>query len=165
MHTSIIVAVAQNGAIGYRGQVPWRLRTDLRLFRQTTMGHHLIVGRRTWESIGRPLAGREMVVVTRDEGYAVPQGVTVVHSVENALGLARENGESEAFIAGGAQLYAITLKHANRIYYTEVHTAPDADTWFPEWDRAEWVERECRDYPAGEGDQFSFRWCELDRVS
>ena len=159
MEITIIVAVAKNDAIGLDGRVPWHLSTDLKLFKQTTMGHHLIVGRRTWESIGRPLPGRQMVVITRNPDYALPEGVDVAHSLVEALVIARDRGETEAFVAGGAMIYALALPLATRMYYTEVLAEPEADTWFPDWDREEWQEPDCTAYPAGELDDHPFRWC------
>ena len=165
MQVSVIVAVGQNGAIGKDGRVPWHLRSDLQRFKRTTMGHHLIVGRRTWEGIGRALPGRQMVVITRDEAYSVPEGVQIAHSLDEALAISYAAGDDEAFVAGGAQIYALAMPLATRLYLTEVQASPEADAWFPEWDRVAWVERSCDDYPAGEHDDHAFCWCVLERAS
>jgi dihydrofolate reductase len=154
---SIIVAVSENGGIGLDGRVPWRIPTDLQLFKQTTMGHHLIVGRKTYESIGRPLPGRHMVVMTRQEGYQAP-GTTVVHSLQEALDFARENDESEAFIGGGAEIYALAFPQTDRMYYSRVHATVEADTFFPPYGEDEWVLKDSTDYPVSERDEHAFTW-------
>src|SRR5262245_52323986 len=102
---SIIVAMDRKAGIGADNKLPWRLSADLKRFRELTMGHHIIVGRKTFESIGKPLPGRRMIVVTRDRSYEA-EGCDVVHSVQDAIELARGRGESEAFICGGAEIYA-----------------------------------------------------------
>jgi len=137
MTVSLIVAVSSNGVIGRDGGLPWRLSADLRHFKRTTMGHHLIIGRRTWEEVGKPLPGRTMVVLTRDWGFSA-DGVEVVHSLEEALAVAR--GDDEPFIAGGAQIYRIALEAGlvDRIYFTRVHAEVEGDTLFPPIDLDEW---------------------------
>ncbi|MGD8454896.1 MAG: dihydrofolate reductase [Anaerolineales bacterium] len=157
MIVSIIAAVGENGGIGLGGHLPWRISTDLQLFKQTTMGHHLIVGRKTYESISKPLPGRQMVVITRQEGYSTP-GTTVVHSLQEALDFAREEGASEAFIGGGAEIYAQALPITDRMYLSRVHAVVEADTFFPLYDEKEWVLQESRDYPTGERDEYAFTW-------
>jgi dihydrofolate reductase len=154
---SMIAAVSENGGIGLDGHVPWRISTDLQLFKQTTMGHHLIVGRKTYESIGRPLPGRQMVVMTRQEGYQAP-GTILVHSLQEALDFAHGKGETEAFIGGGAEIYALAFPQAERLYYSRVHAVVEADTFFPPYDESEWVLKESRDYPISERDEFAFTW-------
>src|ERR1700759_3434706 len=118
MRISIIVAVAENGVIGRGGELPWRLSADLQRFKKLTMGHTIIMGRRTWESIGRPLPGRRTIVVTRQTGYPVVEGVQTAASLDDALETAEAAGESEAFVVGGAQLYQEALHHADRFYFT-----------------------------------------------
>lgn len=128
--------------IGKDGRVPWHLSADLRRFKALTLGHHLIVGRKTWESIGRPLPGRVLVVISRNPHYR-PENCpdcVVVHSLTAALELARQAGEDEAFIGGGGEIYAQALPLADRIYLTTVHTRLDCDVFFPEFDRQEWLE-------------------------
>lgn len=143
MRISLIAAVARNGVIGKDGRLPWHLPADLRRFKALTMSHHLLVGRKTWEAIGRPLSGRRMVVISRDPDYRAP-GATVVHSLEEAFELARRAGETEAFVAGGGEIYAQALPHAQRLYLTEVDAEAEGDTHFPTFDRRAWelVERE-----------------------
>ena len=135
MRLSAIVAMATNRCIGRDNTLPWRLPADLKRFKQLTLGHTLIMGRKTYESIGRPLPGRTMVVVTRQKDYA-PEGVKVVHSVDEALALAR--GDSEVFIAGGAELYAQTMDRVERLYLTRIERAFPGDTYFPEVDLSGW---------------------------
>ncbi|MGH9465548.1 MAG: dihydrofolate reductase [Thermoanaerobaculia bacterium] len=130
MRVSIIVAVADNGVIGAGGAVPWHLRADLRRFKALTMGHHLIVGRKTWESIGRVLPGRTLLVVSRGRP-GLPPGVALAPSLDAALETARAAGETEAFVAGGAELYALALPLADRLYLTRVHATPEGDTFLP----------------------------------
>lgn len=162
MKISIIVAFSKDGGIGLKGRIPWNLSTDLKLFKQTTMGHHLVVGRKTWEAIGAPLPGRTMVVVSRQAGYQA-QGCEVAGSLETALSLARSRGETECFIGGGAQIYAQALPGTDRIYLTRVQAAVEADTYFPEFDAAAWQIVESRDYHAGEKDEHDFKYQILAR--
>jgi dihydrofolate reductase len=162
MIVSIIAAMENSGGIGKDGHVPWRLSDDLKLFKQFTMGHHLIVGRVTWESFGRPLQGREMVVVTRQPDYTAP-GCQVVGSLEQALDLARWQGESEAFIGGGAQVYRMAMPLVQRIYLTRVHADVPADTFFPQFDESEWTMRESQEYGADENNEYAFTFSVLER--
>ena len=134
MKLSAIVAMAANRCIGKDNTLPWRLPADLKRFKQLTLGHTLVMGRRTYESIGRPLPGRTTVVVTRQAGYA-PEGVRVAHSVEQALALAEGD---EVFIAGGADLYQQTLGRVDRLYLTRIEREYAGDTFFPEVDLSRW---------------------------
>lgn len=132
---TIIAALAGNRVIGRDNQLPWRLPADLRFFKQTTMGKPLLMGRRTWESIGRPLPGRRMIVLSRDPAYQAP-GCTMAHSLEEALSVV--GADAEAMVIGGAALYAQTLPLAQRMYLTQVATDMPGDAWFPIWDEREW---------------------------
>lgn len=132
MAVTVIAAVADNGVIGRDGDLPWRLPEDLRLVKQRTMGGVLVMGRRTYESVGRPLPGRTTVVLTRDPDWSA-QGVLVASTVDAALAVARERGE--VFVFGGAQLYAATLTVADRLVLTRVHGSPEGDTFWPGTDR------------------------------
>src|SRR5215216_4384675 len=121
MRISLIAAVAENGVIGRQGQLPWRLSDDLRRFKRLTMGHTIIMGRRTWESIGRALPGRRAVVVTRQDNYPVRDAsVSVVGSIDEALQVAETAGDPEAFIIGGSEVYRAALSRADRLYITIV---------------------------------------------
>lgn len=137
MVVSLIVAVSKNGVIGRDGDLPWHLPIDLRHFKSTTMGHHLIIGRRTWDELGRALPGRTMVVITRSRRFEA-EGATVVHSLEEAVEVA-EN-DDEPFIGGGAHIYRMALSRdlVDRLYITRVHAEIDGDTYFPEVDFEAW---------------------------
>lgn len=140
---ALIVAVALNGVIGKEGALPWRLPSDLKMFRRLTMGKPIIMGRRTYESIGRPLDGRHNIVVSRSVGLAVP-GVEVVRSVEAAIAAGRKAAmqadQSEIMVIGGAQIYGDALPLAGRIYWTEVQARPDGDVFMPPLAPGEWHE-------------------------
>jgi len=139
MRISLIVAVAENGVIGRGGELPWRLSSDLQRFKRLTMGHTIVMGRRTWESIGRPLPGRRTVVVTRQSDYRIGSpDVTVVSSLDAALEVAQCAGDTEAFVIGGAELFREALPQADRLYYTRVLANVDGDTWFPDVDWNAW---------------------------
>jgi dihydrofolate reductase len=162
MTISLIVAVARNGIIGRDGDLPWHLPTDLKRFKALTMGHHLVVGRKTWEEVGRPLPGRVMVVVTRDPEYR-PEGVIVVHSVEQALEVAC--GDDEVFIAGGGEVYRQALPLVDRMYVTRIHAEVAGDTTFPEVDPADWRLVETEDYEADERHEYPFSFEVYDRIA
>ncbi len=132
---TLIAALAHNRVIGRDNRLPWRLPADLRFFKQTTMGKPLLMGRRTWESIGRPLPGRRMIVLTGQPGYAAP-GCTVAHTLDEALMLA--GPAPEVMVIGGAALYAQTLPLATRLYLTVVEADIPGDVWFPEWNPRDW---------------------------
>ncbi|MBU8896164.1 dihydrofolate reductase [Corallococcus sp. H22C18031201] len=144
---SAIVAMAANRVIGANNALPWRLPPDLARFKRLTLGHTLILGRKTYESIGRPLPGRTTVVVTRQRDYA-PPGVTVVHSVEDAL--TRAQDDAEVFIAGGADLYAQTFPRWDTLYLTRLERDVPGDTYFPELDLSGWRLVEEERHPEGE---------------
>ncbi|HSE98913.1 MAG TPA: dihydrofolate reductase [Blastocatellia bacterium] len=162
MIISIIVAMDEKGGIGRDNRLPWRLSADLKKFKELTMGHHIILGRKTFESIGRPLPGRHSVIVTHQPGY-IAEGCFVVHSLDDALRFAREQGENESFICGGAEIYAQALGRTDRIYLTRVHAVVGADTFFPEWDESEWQVEESYHHPADEKNEHSFTFKLLTR--
>ncbi|HKQ73353.1 MAG TPA: dihydrofolate reductase [Blastocatellia bacterium] len=164
MIVSIIAAMDKKRGIGIDNRLPWRLSADLRRFKELTMGHHIIVGRKTFESIGRPLPGRKMIIVTRDSSYKA-EGCDVAHSVEAAIRLSRERGESEVFICGGAEIYAQSIEITDRMYLTFVDAEVTADTFFPEFDEREWSERESFNQPADEKNQYTFTFKALARRS
>ncbi len=156
---SLIVAIADNGVIGRKGKLPWRLGSDLRRFRKLTMGHPLIMGRKTFEAIGKPLDGRDSIVVSRSNvSLGANSCVFDAPSLEEALTIARTQakarGVREAFVIGGAELFEVALPHANRIYLTRVHTSPEGDiSWEPALGR-EWNEVLRDDRPASDRDEF-----------
>ena len=130
MRVSIIAAVAENGVIGREGRLPWHLADDLRRFKRLTMGHTLVMGRKTWDSIGRPLPGRRMVVLSRQADFR-PVGAEVADSLDDALAVAQAAGDDETFIIGGAEVYRLALPRAERMYITRVHANIDGDAYFP----------------------------------
>ena len=144
MKLAIIVAAARNGVIGLSNQLPWHLPQDLKYFKAVTFGKPVIMGRKTYESIGRPLPGRTNIVITRDKQWSAAEGVVVVHSVDEALNEARRvlnessSGVDEAMIIGGAEIYRETLPRADRVYLTRVLKDFDGDAWFPSLDESEW---------------------------
>jgi dihydrofolate reductase len=156
---SLIVAMAQNGVIGRDNALPWRLPEDLKRFKAFTLGKTLLMGRKTYESIGRPLPGRANLVLTRDKGWQA-QGIVVVHSVEEAL--ARAAG-TELVAIGGAEIYRLVLPFARRIYLTHVHADVPGDTYFPDFDPTQWADVECRAHPADEHHAYPMTFVTLER--
>ncbi|MDA8094079.1 MAG: dihydrofolate reductase [Betaproteobacteria bacterium] len=136
---SIIAALARNRTIGANNALPWRLPEDLKRFKTLTMGHHILMGRKTFESIGRALPGRTTVIITRQSDYQAP-GCLTVHSLEEALQASR--ADDEIFFVGGAELYAQALPCANRLYLTEIQADVAGDACFPAFDRSQWHEIE-----------------------
>jgi dihydrofolate reductase len=135
---TLVAAVAANGVIGASGGIPWRIPEDFAHFKRVTLGHTLVMGRATYDSIGRPLPGRTTVVLTRDATWSA-DGVLVASSLAEALALAADL-PGEVMVAGGATIYAAALPVADAQILTEVHLSPDGDTCYPDWDRSEWVE-------------------------
>lgn len=163
MLVSLIVAADEMRGIGYRGGVPWHLSADLKRFKSLTMGHHVIMGRKTFESIGKALPGRTNVVITRQPEFEADE-VIAVESLEDALTVARLAGEHETFIIGGGQVYAQALPHADQIYYTLVHTKAGADTFFPELEEGEWQETLLSEHPADENNDFPYSYYAIRRL-
>jgi len=159
---SLIVAMDEGRGIGKDGKLPWRLSADQKLFKESTMGHHLIMGRLTYESIGRPLQGRTNIVVTRNPEYKAP-GCMIVHSLDEGLTLVEGRGEDEVFVIGGEQIYDLALDQADRIYLTRVHAQVDCDVFFPEFDSHRWIELKSAFHPADEKNQYSFTFQLLGR--
>jgi dihydrofolate reductase len=134
----LVAAVADNGVIGRGGDIPWHLPEDLRHFRATTMGHTVLMGRRTYDSIGRPLPGRANVVVTRNRDWSA-EGVCVVHSVSEGIERCQDL-DGDVMVIGGGDVYAAVMPVADAQVLTEVHAAPEGDTYYPDWDRSQWRE-------------------------
>lgn len=149
--------------IGRAGDVPWHLPKDLKHFKALTTGHTIIMGRKTFESVGRPLPHRRNVVLTRDPTYRA-EGVTVVHDLDAALALAE--GEDEVFVTGGEEIYRLALPRADRLYLTVVHATVEGDTRFPEFDEAQWRRVSEEHHPADErhAHAFTFRLYERHRT-
>ncbi len=150
---SVIAALARNRVIGVNNRLPWRLPEDLKHFKTLTMGHHIIMGRKTYESIGKPLPGRTTVIVTRDAAYRM-EGCLTATSIDAAIAACA--GDPEIFFVGGAQMYAQVLPRADRLYLTEIQADYAGDAWFPAFDRGEWEEmaRDQRVSPDGLGYDF-----------
>ncbi|MBI3627153.1 MAG: dihydrofolate reductase [Candidatus Sungbacteria bacterium] len=165
MKISIIAAVAENGVIGRNGELPWRLSSDLKRFRQLTMGKTVIVGRKTHESIlrrlGHPLEGRRTIVVTRDQGYTSECEVT--HSLEEAL--TRTQNNDEVFIIGGAELYREALPRADKLYITHVEAYCEGDVKFSDWDKSAWKATHMESCPASEENEIRSRFEIYERVN
>ena len=147
MSLSLIVAVAENGVIGRDNALPWHIPEDLRYFKQMTSGKTVIMGRKTFQSIGRPLPNRVNIVVTRDPAFGA-EGVTIARSLDDALSKA---GDGEAMVIGGSSLFLEALPRADRFYLTEIHRAYEGDVHFPAWDRTQWREAD-RQKKAGDPD-------------
>lgn len=160
MTISMIAAMSLNGVIGRSGGLPWRLSSDLKRFKQRTMGHHLLVGRKTFEAIGRPLPGRTTIVISRAKP-GVPSGVLTAQSFEEALELARR--DNEVFVAGGGQIYALALERTSRMYLTLVHAEVEGDTYFPKYDESRWKLVEREDHAADEANEYPFSFLTFDR--
>lgn len=166
MRIALIVAVAENGVIGWKGKLPWKLSSDLKTFRRITMGKPIIMGRKTFESLKGPLDGRDNIVLTRDPNFE-PSGVSPVDSFADALTLARTlaatRGADEIMVIGGADVFRLALPHADRLYWTVVHARPEGDVHFPYLDLSSWVEVESADLPASDKDDVTATFKVLDR--
>jgi dihydrofolate reductase len=162
----VIAAIADNGVIGRDNKLIWRLRSDLRRFRALTWGKPLIMGRRTFQSIGRPLPGRETVVLTRDPAFSA-SGVHVARSWNEARQVAADlgtvMGADEAMVVGGAEVYALALPEAERLHLTLVHAEPEGDTLFPSFDSPAFGDLRREDHPAGPDDEHPFTFVDLER--
>jgi len=161
MRISLIVAMSENRVIGRHGQLPWRLSSDLQRFKRLTMGHHIIMGRRTFESIGRPLPGRTMVVVTRQMDYQGGEAL-VAHDIEEAIGSA--STDDMAFIIGGAEVYRQSLTMVDRIYMTLVHTQIQGDAFFPELILDDWQLVDQSRHSADGQNEYEYSFLVYDRA-
>ncbi len=158
---SLIAAVSENGVIGRNNILPWRLSSDLRRFRKLTMGHHLIVGRQTFESIGQPLKGRHMIILTRNLDYHCP-GVKIANSLKKALELAAN--DKQIFIGGGSELFRKALRHVDRLYLTIVHAHIKGDAFFPDIDHNQWQVKSVEAHPADQNNNYAYTFKTLERV-
>jgi dihydrofolate reductase len=164
MLVSAIVATAHRNVIGHNNQIPWYLPADLAYFKRTTLDHHIIMGRNCFESIGRPLPKRTNIVLTRDPFFTAT-GVLTAHSLEDALGMAYDNDEQEAFIIGGGAVYRDTLDLWDKIYLTEVDLDVEGDVFFPELNPDEWRETWREAHPADEKNEWAYTFRVLERVA
>lgn len=160
MRLSLIAAMASNRAIGIRNTLPWHLPEDLKRFKALTMGHHIVMGRKTYDSIGKPLPGRDTVIVTRNADYAVP-GCLAVNSLDAALTVS--HGDDEVFFVGGAELYRQALPIAHRIYLTEIQRVFDGDAFFPEFDKSHWIETARAKQRIDDANGFEYHFVTYDR--
>ncbi len=166
MPLSLIVSTAVDRVIGRDNKLVWRIPEDMKYFKATTMGKPVIMGRKTFQSIGRALPGRTNIVVSRDPGFAA-EGVEVVRDLEAALALADQRaanaGVREVMVIGGAEIYRQTLARADRVYLTEVHREVEGDAYFPELDRDQWREVRRQDHPAATADDEAYSFVVLER--
>ena len=165
LHIAILVAMASNRVIGQKNALPWHLPADLKHFKSLTMGHGIIMGRKTYESIGKPLPGRLNIVITRQKDYHV-NGAIVVHSIDEAVQACKNEKKisGKGFIIGGAELYQQTLSLCHRMYITEIQRCFDGDTYFPEFDAKEWVETACEKHSSNHnGNELAYHFVVLDR--
>lgn len=161
MEISLVVAMAENRVIGANNRLPWHLPADLKHFKRITMGHPIVMGRRTWESIGRPLPGRTSIVVTRQAGYRA-EGAVVVNSLEAAVEAAAES--DELMVIGGAWLFEEVLGRADRIYLTEIHAELEGDTYFPGLNEDEWACVSREDFEQDEKNPYDYTFMVLERI-
>jgi dihydrofolate reductase len=167
MLVSFVVAVARNRVIGKNNDLPWRLPDDMKFFMQITKGHHVILGRKNYDSLPkkyRPLPERTNIIITRQPSFEAP-GCTVVHSVEEALTMARHNGETEAMIIGGAEIYKLCFPYADKLYITEIHADIEGDVYFPPFSKSEWQEVSRVAHAADERHAYSFDFVTYERIS
>lgn len=162
MIVSAIVAIAKNNVIGNDNDIPWYLPADLKYFKKTTLGHHIIMGRKCFESIGRPLPKRTNIIITRDLFY-VAFDCLIVHSVYEALTLAKDRGEEEVFIIGGGEIYAQSLEWCDRLYITEVDIEPEGDVFFPDIQDEDWTLVHEEAHLPDEKNHFSYKFIILER--
>jgi dihydrofolate reductase len=157
---TLIAAMGKNRAIGLDGKMPWHLPAELQHFKRATMGKAILMGRKTWQSIGRPLPGRQNIVISRDPGF-VAGGADVVNSLEAALEISQVD---EIMVIGGGQLYELALPLAQHMILTLIDIEPDADTWFPLWDKEQWKKTHERQFKVDDQNALAYRIVELTRT-
>lgn len=162
MIISLIAAVDERGGIGKDNRLPWHLSDDLKHFRRLTIGHHVLMGRKTYQSSQGKMPGRKLIVLTRSADFQASDA-QIVSSLDAGIQLTQVAGETELFVIGGAQVFAQALPIADRIYYTEVHADSGADVFFPPFDRAEWKETSRQDFPAGPKNDLPFTILYLEK--
>lgn len=166
MKLAMIWAMARNRTIGRNNALPWHLSEDLKYFKRVTMGKPIIMGRKTWDSIGRPLPGRTNIVISRDPDFHA-EGVKVVNTLEQALAIAESigiiDGSDEVVVMGGEQIYALALPKADRLYMTEVHADVEGDAYFPEFDRTQWQELARENHAATGPNPYDYSFVVLER--
>ena len=166
MIVSAIAALSQNRVIGKNNDLPWKLPDDMKFFMESTKGHHVVMGRRNYDSLHekyKPLPQRTNIVITRQQDFKAP-GCVVMHAVEPALDLARRNEENECFIIGGAEIYQLAMPYTTRLYMTEIDAVIEGDTFFPEFDQSDWKEISRQHHPADQRHAYAFDIVVYDRV-
>ncbi len=167
MTVSAIAALSRNRVIGKDNDLPWRLPDDMKFFMETTRGHHVIMGRKNYDSLlpkFKPLPNRTNIVITRQRDFQAP-GCTVFHAIGPALDLARNNSEEECFIIGGAEIYKLAMPHTTRLYLTEIDAHIEGDTYFPEMNMKEWKETSRTHHPADQRHPYAFDIAVYDRIN
>ena len=162
MIISIIVAVSDNNVIGKDNKLPWHLPADLKYFKQKTLGHHMVMGRKTFEALGKPLPGRTHVVISRQENLQI-EGCTCVTSLEAAIDVAKKNGEAECFVIGGGEIFIKALMWVDRIYLTRVHHDWEGDTFFHPLNKSDWKEISEDHFPPDEKNPFPYTFFVYER--
>ena len=160
MTVSLIVAASRNGVIGNKNKLPWHLPADLKRFKQLTLGRPILMGRKTFESIGKPLPGRTNIVITRQPGLQAC-GASVAHSLEEALRLCE--GQEEVFVIGGASIYKQSISFADKLYITRVHASPEGDTSFPEIKDVDWKMISSEDHSKDEKNEYDYSFTIYER--
>jgi dihydrofolate reductase len=166
MKVSLVAAVAENRVIGKNNDLPWHLPDDMKFFMEVTKGHYVILGRKNYESLPKkfkPLPNRINIIVTRQKDFDAP-GCMVVHTMKEALAIARDNGEEEAMVIGGSEIYALALPSADRLYITEVKANVDGDVRFPDFDKKEWNEVSRITHEKDERHAFAFDFVLYERI-
>lgn len=166
MEIALVAAVAKNGVIGKNNDLPWRLPDDMRFFMEKTRGHHVILGRKNYESLKpkfRPLPDRTNIVLTRQKDFSAP-GCIVVNTMGEALDVCRRNGENEAMVIGGSDIYALALPVAHRLYITEIDAEVEGDVFFPDYDKTQWKESRRIHHTQDDKHRFSFDIVTYERL-
>ena len=159
-----VVAIAENGVIGRDNQLIWHLPADLKHFKNCTMGHPMVMGRKTFDSIGKALPGRTTIIVTRDKNYPAPENCLVANSVQEALEMGNKLDLEQVSVIGGEQIFAQTLHQTDRIYLTRVHHTFEGDTFFPELSPTDWKETSHQHFEADEKNPYAYSFITLERI-
>jgi dihydrofolate reductase len=158
---TLIAAMGRNRAIGLDGRMPWHLPAELQHFKQATMGKTIVMGRKTWQAIGRPLPGRQNIVISRNAGF-VADGADVTVSLTAAVEISKAD---EIMVIGGGQLYTLALPLAQRLILTLIDIEPEADTWFPDWDKKQWLQTSEQQFQVDDNNHLAYRIVELTRMT
>lgn len=164
MIISIIAAVAKNNVIGKNNSLVWHMPADLKYFKETTSGHYIIMGRKTFESFGKPLKNRTHIIVTRNKEYSYP-GCHIAHNIDDAIKIAKENNQEEVFVLGGAEIYRQSIGLSDKLYITEIKEYFDGDTFFPIINENEWEEVERNEFEPDDKNKYPYAFVRYDRIS